>query len=61
MTLLIQQLGTIVVALHPVLVGNLLGLQLRAAGVVELATEHFLFFTEIHLPSFGAILCPDLA
>ncbi|MNR30933.1 hypothetical protein D3C85_1484120 [compost metagenome] len=59
-TLLVEQFRAVVVALHPVLVGDLLGLQLRAAGVVELAAEHLLLFTERHLPSFGTILCPNL-
>jgi hypothetical protein len=35
-----------------VLVGDLLGLQFRAASVVELTGEHFVFFAEGHGNSF---------
>ncbi|MCY1453877.1 hypothetical protein D9M71_709000 [compost metagenome] len=54
----VQQLDAAVVALHPVLVGDLLGLQLGAAGMVKLAAEHFLFFAEGHGNSFRG-LCSD--
>ncbi|MCY1173444.1 hypothetical protein D9M73_136040 [compost metagenome] len=52
MPLFVEQFGAVVVALHPVLVGDLLGLQFRAASMVELAGEHFVFFAEGHGNSF---------
>ncbi|MNH21207.1 hypothetical protein D3C79_810060 [compost metagenome] len=48
----VEQFDTVVVAVHPVLVGDLLGLQFRAASMVELAGEHFVFFAEGHGNSF---------
>ncbi|MNE57724.1 hypothetical protein D3C80_1527080 [compost metagenome] len=54
-TCVVEQFEAVVVAMHPVLVGNLLGLQLGAASVVELAAEHFLFFAEGHGNSFRGL------